>query len=350
MQGRHANRASFACIRCKKARRRCDISQLIREGFENPKCTACRNQGKHCEVRYGEDKRSNRPANDLQALQQRIRALEDRLEENSHRDRELSGNGVQRSPETSISHNSSGQHRDPGLSASLYTYQDGESSPIRKDSSMISDTGLLEYSTSIAPPISEAQGQYLSSPTAFPYSEKRTSDIGNGLGNDQTPVYKHQRDCSCRHVVIDTHAEPEPVVTHLLELFWEWQSCHIIAIDRETFTRHRKNWDDRGSKGDRNFYTPCLFYSMLAMASLISPDAGVKRYSACDANVPGERFSGLARSLFDREMENPTITTVQAALLLGSRYGSMVDNSLGWTYTGKDFKACHYWLVELISL
>ncbi|GKT50690.1 uncharacterized protein ColSpa_10871 [Colletotrichum spaethianum] len=75
---RHASRASFACVRCKKDKRRCDISQILGTGDQPDRsCTACRNKNEKCEVRYGEDKRSQRQPNETKVLQRRMQALEE---------------------------------------------------------------------------------------------------------------------------------------------------------------------------------------------------------------------------------------------------------------------------------
>jgi hypothetical protein len=136
-------------------------------------------------------------------------------------------------------------------------------------------------------------------------------------------------------VSLDLHPDPEPVVTHLLDLFWKWQACHLIAVDQDIFNHHRRIWDENGGNGDRSFYSPCLLYAMLAKASFVSQDVGVRKFSAGDDEIVGGRYAKISRSLFERDMEHPTLTSVQAALILGSHYGSMADSSMGWTYSGE---------------
>ncbi|KAJ9132156.1 Fungal specific transcription factor domain-containing protein [Pleurostoma richardsiae] len=183
---------------------------------------------------------------------------------------------------------------------------------------------------------SSRNSQYFGSPSLFPYSERQSGTQGTGSDRDgATPEEEANRRS---RAALEASPEPEPIIAHLLDLFWKWQSCHLLVIDRGIFLRHRSIWDESGGNGDRNFYTPCLLYAILSMASLISPDAGVRRYSAPDEGIPGEKFAKRSRALFELEMEHPTITTVQTALILGSRYGAMVDNSLGWTYSGTAFR------------
>ena len=124
-------------------------------------------------------------------------------------------------------------------------------------------------------------------------------------------------------------------MTHLLDLFWTYQASHLLVVDRQTFMRHRKMAREGDGTGDRNFYTPCLLYSILALASMISTDKGVRRYSAGSGDSPGDSYNQRARILFDIEIETPTVSTVQAAILIGARYGTFVDNCLGWTFSGK---------------
>lgn len=56
----------------------------------------------------------------------------------------------------------------------------------------------------------------------------------------------------------------------------------------------------------------------MALVSLISIDKGVRQYSTPPDNIAGDWFNQRARILFEAEMEVPTVTTVHAAILIGS--------------------------------
>nr|XP_036577466.1 fungal specific transcription factor domain-containing protein [Colletotrichum truncatum]KAF6784437.1 fungal specific transcription factor domain-containing protein [Colletotrichum truncatum] len=183
-------------------------------------------------------------------------------------------------------------------------------------------------------PEGEKQHQYLGFSSMFPYSEPLLDSENSGSRNHGEINEPSRLPCASP----EAHPEPEPIVAHLLDLFWEWQSSHLLVVDRSLFLQHRKNWDDNEGKGDRNFFSPCLLYAILALASMISLDKGVRRYSSSSGGDCGDQFAKRALSLFELELGRPTITTVQAALILGSRYGAMKNSSLGWTYSGIAFR------------
>lgn len=337
---RHLSRASFACVRCKKDKRRCDISQIPNDSAQVRSCTACRNKKEKCEVRYGEDKRSNRQSSDAKVLHKRIEALE-QLIRNSATPRDDGQSNSQQKKQTTFpsptnSFSPTSQRRSESITDSDNRGTWPETLLPEQSMENISDR-FPPAMDEVTPPSENGRGQacgndhYLGSVSLFPYSERYTSSIDAYMDVITPEEESNRRSCAS----LETSPEPEPIIVHLLDLFWEFQASHLLVVDRDIFLHHRKIWDESGGNGDRNFYTPCLLYSILSLASMISPDRGVKKYSASPGTIPGERFCKRARALFELEMEHPTITTVQAALVLGSRYGAMVDNSLGWTYSGR---------------
>ncbi|KZL87700.1 fungal specific transcription factor domain-containing protein [Colletotrichum incanum] len=392
---RHASRASFACVRCKKDKRRCDISQILSAGDQPDRsCTACRNKNEKCEVRYGEDKRSQRQPNETKVLQRRMQALEEFVRNVARADgktpaafRDISDadclmkqaqqafedfqnsrarafpspastsspdahmttisisppedqqvwSATQLEPTaTSLrSASFSGQNRpkvdnltsDSNRSASF-------SAPSRPDFDTISDDFPAALEEVASPTSMHDFDQFLGSASLFPYSENTM--------NPKSPKAEYcpsEKESILRsRMALETFPEPEPIVTYLLDLFWQWQSSHLLVVDRFLFLRHRQIWDGSDGRGDRDFYSPCLLYALLALASMISLDRGVTQYSASPEGVAGEAFAKRARALLDLELDHPKITTVQAALILGCRYGSMKDNSLGWMYSGIAFR------------
>ncbi|KXH34914.1 fungal specific transcription factor [Colletotrichum simmondsii] len=396
---RHASRASFACVRCKKDKRRCDISQILSSGDRMDRsCTSCRNKNEKCEVRYGEDKRSQRQPNETKALQRRMQALEEfvknvsknpelpvtrhKTDEDSDclmeqarrtvdnyqdaRIRAFPSPASSSSPGTqnmtiSISPPERGQNNwavtsQQELHPASHSRSVSFSGQNRPKTDDITHNGIRSISFSGPsrpdfdcasegfPPVMEEIGtpdsmqdfdQFLGSATLFPYSENQSRS--RSPRGESSPF----EDDTSRQArgALESFPEPEPIVSHLLDLFWKWQSSHLLVVDRALFLRHREIWDDsEGHHGDRNYYTPCLLYAIMALASMISLDKGVVRYSTSTGGVAGETFAKRARSMFDLEMDHPTISTVQAALILGSRYGAMKDNSLGWMYSGIAFR------------
>ncbi|KAF4844992.1 putative transcriptional regulatory protein [Colletotrichum siamense] len=172
---------------------------------------------------------------------------------------------------------------------------------------------------------------YLGYTSMFPYLEDNAV-ARSSKASGPVPLANRQ---PC--VPSEVHPEPEPIVAHLLDLFWQWQAPHLLVIDRDLFVRHRKLWDDSGGQGNRTFYTPTLLYAILSLASMISLDKGVVRYSASSGGLAGDTFATRARELLELELEHPTTTTVQTALILGFRFEA-AGHALGWMYSGMAFR------------
>ncbi|EFQ34192.1 fungal specific transcription factor domain-containing protein [Colletotrichum graminicola] len=390
---RHASRASFACVRCKKDKRRCDISQILSSGDQPDRsCTACRNKNEKCEVRYGEDKRSQRQPNETKVLQRRMQALEefvrnvaraegnpsssrdkmdvDSLMEQTQRafeDFQNSRTQAIPSPANSSSPNThmtisisppddeqawsktqlepvpnslrsasfSAQNRPKVDNLTPDSHRSASFSvPSRPNFDTISDDFPSALEEVSSPASIHDFDPFSDSASLFPYSEnaKKTTDPKEEYRPSEKELNIRSR------MALETFPEPEPIVAYLLDLFWQWQSSHLLVVDRALFLRHRQIWDRSDGLGDRDFYSPCLLYALLALASMISLDKGVTRYSSQADGVAGEAFAKRARALLELELDHPKITTVQAALILGCRYGSMKDNSLGWMYSGIAFR------------
>jgi len=138
--------------------------------------------------------------------------------------------------------------------------------------------------------------------------------------------------------VLEQFDEPEPIVTHLLDLFWTYQASCLNVVNRNTFCRHRKLYEQDPASNQVSCYSPCLLYAILALASMISQDKGVRKYSTGTGGTPGETFYRKAKVLLELELSRPTATTVQAAVLVGSWFGATGHYSLGWTWSGVAFR------------
>lgn len=329
---RHTSRASVACSRCKKAKRRCDISQY------GDSCTSCRLRDEVCDFRpRGQDKRSKRQRHGNSELRARIEHLEIELKSlsaqravHSEQASRSSGGGanagLQHAPETATTPS------EPEERQMRHAQQDTPSSS-RSNPPRYRSTNLKLFPIGMDEITSQTDSsgsqQYLGASSMFPY------------GESQSPPPRHAgiadhlaRRARLSPSALEDFTEPEPIVEHLLELFWTYQASQVHVVDRQIFLRHRRLARESDGIGDRDFYTPCLLYAMMALASLISTDKGVRRYSAPPEGIAGDWFNQKARILFEAEMEVPTVTTVQAAILIGSRYGTFVDSSLGWTFSG----------------
>lgn len=134
---------------------------------------------------------------------------------------------------------------------------------------------------------------------------------------------------------LDTSNEPEPVVSHLLDLFWEWQFSLLQVFPRKLFMEDKRLYDTEKPRRRYNYFSPSLLYGIMAISAMISPDRGIRYYATTSGGVTGDVFFDKAKRLLDQEIGYPSITTVQTAILLGARYGTFGQNALGWIYSGK---------------
>ncbi|KAE8375838.1 fungal-specific transcription factor domain-containing protein [Aspergillus bertholletiae] len=383
---RHTSRASYACTRCKKAKRRCDITQQTAPGDS---CSACRQRNEPCDSRQPrEDRRRKRKRHTSMEIHARISSLENEIRilssqrrqtENDERPADDQHNigaslddrpgpdnpptansppARQRSPglfgpewqqtfpspaasSSALSSVSaqlleacSTRHRAASFASSARSMRYSEKGKGSSEQSRRFPTGMDEVTppAGVLPGTEERNQRYFGASSIFPYGERQSPPPRHSIADH---VIRRSR---LSPNSLEDFTEPEPIVSHLLDLFWKYQASHLLLIDREIFLRHRKLAQEEDGLGDRNFYTPCLLYSILALASMISTDKGVKRYSAGPGGIPGDVFNQRARVLFEVEMETPAVTTVQAAILIGARYGTFVDSCLGWTFSGMAFR------------
>lgn len=118
--------------------------------------------------------------------------------------------------------------------------------------------------------------------------------------------------------------------THLLDLFWKWQNSWQYIVCKAPFLQDLSSHP--GSPFGR-FYSPALFYAILALASRYTDDIRV-RTNPSDANTAGDAFAAQARVMLHYECEAPNPTTVQALALTCLREMSVDKEALGWMYRG----------------
>ena len=141
----------------------------------------------------------------------------------------------------------------------------------------------------------------------------------------------------------DTLAREDPhyetsVKDHLLSLYWTWQHGFFVLVTKNLFVAdldraRSQNATNRRSK----FYSPLLLYALLAHAAPLSRKLDVES-GENSSKTSGDRYSKRAKRLLETEIEYPSITTVQALALMGSREAGCGRNGLGWLYSGMSFR------------
>ncbi|PKX93393.1 Zn(II)2Cys6 transcription factor [Aspergillus novofumigatus IBT 16806] len=118
---------------------------------------------------------------------------------------------------------------------------------------------------------------------------------------------------------------PTELESHLIDLYFTWEQPWYQIVDEDLF---------RGSMAHRDrYFTPLLLYSILAMGSRFS-DRVETRTDANDPNTAGRFFFEQAKTLLHREMERPSLTTIQALGLIGMFYIATGADAAGWLHHG----------------
>lgn len=118
---------------------------------------------------------------------------------------------------------------------------------------------------------------------------------------------------------------PTELETHLIDLYFAWEQPWYQIVDEDLF---RDSMANRG-----RYFTPLLLYSILAMGSRYS-DRIETRTDANDPNTAGRFFLEQAKTLLHREMERPSLTTIQALGLIGMFYIATGADAAGWLHHG----------------
>ena len=126
---------------------------------------------------------------------------------------------------------------------------------------------------------------------------------------------------------------------HLLALYWTWQHPFFTLFSRSIFLRDRETAKVSGNLATRTkHFSPLLLNAILAHAAHLSSRPEVRTYPNEPATA-GNRYFRTARKLLEIECESPSMTTVQALALMGSREaGCGRDVGLGWLYSGMSFR------------
>ena len=158
-------------------------------------------------------------------------------------------------------------------------------------------------------------------------------------------VFSTSEDLNGNHsVAMQASSDPSAEVSyaledHLLALYWTWQHPFFTLFPRSLFLRDRELAKASGSATTRSkHFSPLLLNAILAHAAHLSSRPEV-RTDLNDPATAGHRYFRTARKLLEYECESPSMTTVQALALMGSREaGCGRDVGLGWLYSGMSFR------------
>lgn len=158
---------------------------------------------------------------------------------------------------------------------------------------------------------------------------------------DMGDYYVHGQVPNINPETIGPFAQPssstQGLEDHLLMLYWTWQHPFFLLFSKRLFLRDMEAVRTSGGAigARKKHYSPLLLNAILAHAAHLSSRPDV-RSDPSRPEMAGDRYFAKARKLLDFECESPSMTTVQALALMGSREaGCGRDTGLGWLYSGR---------------
>ncbi|KAE8308315.1 fungal-specific transcription factor domain-containing protein [Aspergillus transmontanensis] len=301
-RGKYTTRA---CEECRRRRAKCDGNR--------PSCSRCSQWRVPCQYSVAEDGRRPASKTYVLLLRQRIESLERLLERHGIDARE-SNVPEQLPPDRKSGMNGSIRHDDASsdmdslaenfkgrlaLDESLNFDQDGEMRYFGPTS------GRLQFQGSSSNRVSIDGSTFSVSPPdqvsdSYGYIDP-IDPISAGMG------------------------VPKDVQDHLIDLYFRWEQPWYAVVDEELFRESMNN-------GGR-YWTPLLHNCILALGSRYSGRVDV-RSDPDDPNTAGKAFLEEAKTQLHREMERPSLTTIQALGLIGMVYIAMGADAAGWLHHG----------------
>ncbi|KAE8380468.1 fungal-specific transcription factor [Aspergillus bertholletiae] len=122
----------------------------------------------------------------------------------------------------------------------------------------------------------------------------------------------------------------EELERHLIELYFAWQDPWLHAVDMDVFWKAQSRFLDEGSP--TQYYSRALSNAMCALGA-----AHESKYHPDLVTFPrslSEFFGDRAKLLLELEMENPSVATIQALVVLSSYEASCTRDTRCWLYSG----------------
>ena len=123
----------------------------------------------------------------------------------------------------------------------------------------------------------------------------------------------------------------EELERHLIELYFAWQDPWLHVVDMDVFWKAQSRFLAEGIS--TQYYSRALSNAMCALGA-----AHESKYHPDLVAFPrslSEFFGDRAKLLLELEMENPTVATIQALVVLSSYEASCTRDTRCWLYSGE---------------
>lgn len=336
-------RASIACVACRDRRIKCDGDA----GQRGERCSNCGTTNRPCVYRF-DDRRKRSSKAYIQTLQDRIAALEQNrhlTEAFPQGEAYISGgrahDGAQ--PDANISHlgsmapsfrgNAHLEHRTLGADFS------NSDRILLNTKSITKDFGLEEIQTLNKPKNISTTGGYISVADRLGYTKSNLTEDENGQlhffgysSNLQIvsflPVSPQATEISSPSQATGTELEElansKHIKDHLIGLYFTYQHPALPILDENTFMLGYRE----GARSQ--YFSQFLLYSLLLRSLRLSKGSGVQDL--------GTIFLQRAKAELMAELDNPTISTIQALCIFGHYLGSLGNDRSCWLFPGMAFR------------
>ncbi|KAI0394007.1 fungal-specific transcription factor domain-containing protein [Xylariaceae sp. FL0594] len=154
-----------------------------------------------------------------------------------------------------------------------------------------------------------------------------------------------------RHLADEDDADEDPitswssvtkdpqVVTHLLNLYFNWHYPYFTTLSRSLFYRDFHRGRRHVTSQNTAYCSPLLVNAMLALGCHFTSVSSAYAVAG-DSWSKGDHFFSEAKRLIvdNDEYEKPRLTTVQALALMSVREAGCGREAKGWVYSGMSFR------------
>ncbi|KAK1716026.1 fungal-specific transcription factor domain-containing protein [Colletotrichum acutatum] len=122
---------------------------------------------------------------------------------------------------------------------------------------------------------------------------------------------------------------PQDLEDHLINLYFTWQDPFQHVVDRDLYEEAKHSWHER--EEDTPYYSEALRNAMCSLGATFET-----RYHPSFITFPKslpDFFAARAKTLLEIELDSPSVSTVQAMIVLSSHEIGANRDSRGWLYS-----------------
>ena len=293
---------SSACIACRSRKIRCDGA--------TPRCSHCILYDKDCVYTPTEDKRKEKRKDKTAALEARIELLESLLQANGIPVPPSDVSRVEGSKPLAFEQNAA-------AAAGLKTDSPASSAT---DDAVVDQLSGRMGSLQLA---DDGQLRFYGPTSNLTILQNGTLSIGSSSRLSVAANWQQILDRAGVGHYVDLEIED-----HLIKLYFCWEDPSIHVVDEEIFWSERARC--RRERCASSSYSELLTNAICSVGASMTP----RRCYDLPSNL-AEFFASRSKALLDVEMDAPSLSTVQALVILSAVEALMTRDARGWLYSGK---------------